>query len=244
MSTDRTRRKMLNELRAADRRIRAAELKAALADRTAEGIAPFEPSTFVSLWRRDRVAWFQVFSAMSEAQRTNQAIETACWLEGQDRPTHWGYLLDLWHAAANPTPDSAIESGVGVSATLAPAVGLCREFACFDELIVPEIRRVWLADGSEWRVGAETATLLAPPTAYRAATDPLMAHAPEPEPEPPAMPTIEEVARRVAANFAALPKATCEAEEDAIAGWLDEALADLVDAVKRADAPQEVCRAA
>jgi len=125
---------------------------------------------------------------------------------------------------ATYTPDSITESGVAASAPTIVTMGLeqrenelSNRCGCFRSVLC----------------GADDAS-----PACLAAGRCLDEH-----PEPPE-PTIEDVARRVAANFAALPKATCEAEEDAIADWLDEALEDLVVAVNRADNPQEVCRAA
>lgn len=84
------------EAEAAAQQLRRAGLEAALAERTAPGIAPYEPIVLARLLRDDPAAYWRTLAAMTSEQRLNQAIETACWLEGMDRGTHWSYLLRLW----------------------------------------------------------------------------------------------------------------------------------------------------
>lgn len=71
-------------------------------ERTDVGIAPIAPDALMRLfWSSEltdrQLAWGLV-AAMTREQRINQAIEVACWLEGQDRNVAWGGILEKWEA--------------------------------------------------------------------------------------------------------------------------------------------------
>jgi hypothetical protein len=73
----------------------------ALADRTAEGIAPIDPAELLALFAADRYAAWAKIGAMTEAQRINQAIETAAHLNLRPdaAEVRWADILKHWEVA-------------------------------------------------------------------------------------------------------------------------------------------------
>jgi hypothetical protein len=88
------------ELGESDRRAERNRLEreVALRERTAPGIAPVEPGALMALFHTDRNTAWALLAAMTSAQRINQAIETACWLEGTGVEVAWGAVLERWEA--------------------------------------------------------------------------------------------------------------------------------------------------
>ncbi|HMQ29176.1 MAG TPA: hypothetical protein PKD53_00545 [Chloroflexaceae bacterium] len=79
-------------------RTRAVELAAALAARTAPGIAPIEPHALMALFAADADLAYATLAGLTRAQRVNEAIEVAMWLEGADIGVAWLAVLDRWEA--------------------------------------------------------------------------------------------------------------------------------------------------
>ena len=70
----------------------------ALADRTAEGIAPLDPAELLALFASDRYAAWAKIGAMTESQRINQAIEVASHLNLRPDAAEiaWTAVLKRW----------------------------------------------------------------------------------------------------------------------------------------------------
>lgn len=77
---------------------RQAEIAAALAARTAPGIAPIEPRALMALFAQDADLAYVTLAGLTRAQRVNEAIEVAMWLEGADIGVAWLQILDRWEA--------------------------------------------------------------------------------------------------------------------------------------------------
>lgn len=83
----------------ADRqRIDRAALAVAQADRTANGIAPIEPSVLMTAFRTAPADAWTMLAALTEEQLVIQAIDVACYLETQGIELAYGEIRQRWQA--------------------------------------------------------------------------------------------------------------------------------------------------
>jgi hypothetical protein len=77
-------------------RLRAAELEAQRAERTAQGIAAVEPSELAALFAECPWQAWAALASLTERQLLIEAIDYASWLDAQGIDKAWGAILRCW----------------------------------------------------------------------------------------------------------------------------------------------------
>ncbi len=77
-------------------RLAAAELAAARAERSAQGIAAIEPAELAALFAECPHRAWAALATLTERQLIVEAIDYACWLLAQGIDKDWGAILRCW----------------------------------------------------------------------------------------------------------------------------------------------------
>ena len=73
-------------------------VEGALKCRTDKGNAPIDPATLMDLFKSDKERAYARLAELTSAERINQAIETATYLEEQGKVLRWIDILNKWNA--------------------------------------------------------------------------------------------------------------------------------------------------
>jgi hypothetical protein len=159
-------------------RLAAAELAAARAERSAQGIAAIEPAELAALFAECPHRAWAALTTLTERQLILEAIDYACWLLAQGIDKDWGAILRCW---LRKLAERAAEAESLLA--LAEAGAFDRAGAAFeDEGREPEPRdgardagrrahdrgrQLWKGDGTVYQVAIDGSSCIRPGFTWR-----------------------------------------------------------------------------